>query len=147
MAWCRQAASHQLSQYWPRYMLHMASLGNNELKQHYLCKYTIKDSRKMTILRQACWWPDGISTINLSKLLRQFALDKSRAKLIRTYVQYFYIIRIRTMSRLHELCKGKKEGWQSNDSFKIVLFTIQCINMYQHVVYYVDIRSYLLDMH
>ena len=30
MAWCRQATSHYLSQYWPCFCRHMASLGPNE---------------------------------------------------------------------------------------------------------------------
>ena len=32
MAWCRQATSHYLSQFWPRPCRHMASLGLHELK-------------------------------------------------------------------------------------------------------------------
>ena len=33
MAWCCQAPSHCLSQYWPRSLFHMESLGHNELTQ------------------------------------------------------------------------------------------------------------------
>ena len=39
MAWCRQATSHYLSQFWPDLCRHMASIGHNEFTHYVLPQY------------------------------------------------------------------------------------------------------------